>query len=80
MWKNLLSILYSALLVGLNLTNGTLSKSLNDMENHKYESDYENSLIQRLFMMGFFNFYFPMFLVAFLKFFAYNDLLSLVVT
>jgi len=30
--------------------------------------------------MGFFNFYFPMFLVAFLKYFNYNDLLSLVVT
>lgn len=74
------SVVYSAILVGLNLTNGVISKMQNDKENHKMESDYENSLIEKLFTMGFINFYFPLFLVAFLKFFSYTDLFILVIT
>ena len=60
--------------------NGFLSKVINDRENYRWQSEYEDGLIQKLFIMGFFNFYFPMFLVAFLKFFKFNDLLGLVVT
>jgi hypothetical protein len=74
------SFAYSFVLICLNQLNGTLSQRINDAENHRFQSVYENSMITKLFSINFFNFYFPMFLVAFLKFFQYNDLVSLVVT
>jgi hypothetical protein len=63
------SFAYSFLLICLNQLNGTLSQRINDAENHRFQSVYENSMITKLFSINFFNFYFPMFLVAFLKFF-----------
>eukprot|EP00919_Chromeraceae_sp_WS-2016_P006582 GHVR01015456.1.p1 GENE.GHVR01015456.1~~GHVR01015456.1.p1 ORF type:complete len:354 (+),score=48.91 GHVR01015456.1:119-1063(+) len=45
----------------------SLAHKLVNMENHKYDSDYENSLIIKMFLFKFVNYYNTLFYVAFFK-------------
>jgi Calcium-activated chloride channel len=51
----------------LNSVYGWVSRALNDYENHRTDSEYENSLIAKTFLFKFVNSYSSLFYIAFIK-------------
>jgi len=51
----------------LNAVYGDFAAKLNDYENHRTETEYEDSLIVKLFCFTFVNSYAPLFYIAFVK-------------
>jgi Calcium-activated chloride channel len=51
----------------LNTVYGVISFKLNDYENHRTDSEYENSLIAKTFLFKFVNSYSSLFYIAFIK-------------
>ena len=51
----------------LNLIYGSIAIALTDYENHRTETEYEDSLIAKTFIFQFINSFSPMFYIAFIK-------------
>lgn len=60
-------VITSGYILALNFVFGYVAVWLNDLENHKTDSEYENALILKHFMFKFVNYYYSFFYIAFLK-------------
>lgn len=67
----LTSILNAAQIQFLNFVYGKVSHYLNQFENHRTDTDYENALIAKAFLFKFVNSYNSLFYIAFFK--QYDD-------
>lgn len=56
---------YSAVVIIFGMIYKFLANNQTQKENHRYQKDFDDALITRLFQFNFFNFYMPMLLVAF---------------
>jgi anoctamin-10/anoctamin-7 len=56
-----------------NIVYNSVGKYLNEFENHRTDSDYENSLIAKSFLFKFVNSYFSLFYIAFFKNIVFGD-------
>lgn len=65
--KTLFSTVYGIAIVFMNMLYGWLAAYLNDFENHRTHSQYENGLVTKTFVLKFFNSYAILFYYAFLK-------------
>lgn len=52
---------------GFNVLYGIIGDKLNNFENHKILTSYENSLVSKVFLFQFFNLFNSCFFVAFLS-------------
>ena len=59
------TVIYSGIVIIFGFLYKKLAAHNTFMENHRYITQYDNSLITKLFQFNFFNFYMPMILVAF---------------
>lgn len=81
--KQLKDIAYTAIYATLVVIFGQIYKAMarkqTYMENYRYQKDFDDKLIARLFQFNFFNFYMPMILVAFYRR-AYKNLFIMMMT
>lgn len=63
----LYTFLYSIIVIIFGNLYKILAAQNTEMDNYRYQRDYDNVLISRLFQFNFFNFYGPMLLVAFYR-------------
>lgn len=71
-WGSILTAIINAVQIQvLNFVYGKVSRTLNDYENHRTETEYENSLIAKSFLFKFVNSYNSLFYIAFFK--RYDD-------
>lgn len=67
-WGNILTAFINAIQIQiLNVIYGMVSNKLNDYENHRTDSEYENALIAKTFLFKFVNSYNSLFYIAFVK-------------
>ena len=64
---NGITFVYSCLIIVFGTVYKKLSQYIAEKENFQYQSQYENALIERLFLFNMFNFYLPIFLVGFVE-------------
>ena len=60
-----------------NIIFNKIAVKLNNLENHRTQSDYENSLIMKSYGFQFMNSFFSLFYIAFLKTWIRNPLYSI---
>ena len=65
--KNGFTAVYSCVVILFGLLYKSLAKKITKIENHRYHKNYDDSLINRLFMFNFFNYYMPVFFASFYK-------------
>lgn len=58
---------YSIIVVLFGMAYKKLARHQTERENYRYQTDFDNALINRLFVFNFLNFYVPMLLVAFYR-------------
>lgn len=61
---NALTLVYSALIIGLGYFYKLRAVNRTEEENHRYWKHYDDALINRLFIFNSLNFYFPMVFIA----------------
>eukprot|EP00697_Spironema_sp_BW2_P017147 gnl/Spiro4/8716_TR4562_c0_g1_i1.p1 gnl/Spiro4/8716_TR4562_c0_g1~~gnl/Spiro4/8716_TR4562_c0_g1_i1.p1 ORF type:complete len:612 (+),score=156.43 gnl/Spiro4/8716_TR4562_c0_g1_i1:128-1837(+) len=66
-WQQVANITYSLVLVGFNSAFVKFALVMNNWENHKTESDYDDMLIGKVFVFQFINSYLSLFYVSFFK-------------
>jgi uncharacterized membrane protein len=64
--SNVITVLYTLLIILIGFINTKLLKRIAEFENFQCWADYDNFLITRLFSFSIFNFYSPIFLLIFL--------------
>jgi hypothetical protein len=80
-WSILNKVIYSIGIIIIGKLYRSQSSKITDLKNFQFTTNYEDSLISRLFSFNFFNFYLPMFLVALLSnFFEFMDIYYLVLS
>ena len=57
-------MIYSVVLLGIGTLYKTLAVKQTEAENWRYQKQYTNKLVDRLFRFNLFNFYFPMLYVG----------------
>jgi hypothetical protein len=71
-WGSILTAIINAVQIQiLNVIYGKVSLKLNEYENHRTDSEYENALIAKTFLFKFVNSYNTLFYIAFIK--KYDD-------
>ena len=55
------------LIINFGNTYKSLATTITYNENHQYQKNYDDSFIVKVFLFNFFNFYFPMISIAFIK-------------
>jgi len=61
------NVIYSILIVLFELAYKRIALMVTELENYQYQTQYDDTLITRLFIFNFFNFYLPLFIAAFVK-------------
>ena len=61
------TVIYSILIVLFELAYKRIALMVTELENYQYQTQYDDTLITRLFIFNFFNFYLPLFIAAFVK-------------
>lgn len=64
-WDLCMTAVHALIIIQFNKIFGRLAKWQVTLENHKYMSDFENSLIIRSYLLAFVNSYTPLFFAAF---------------
>lgn len=67
MASSIASILNAVQIQVMNIVYGTIADALTDRENHRTDTQYEDSLIAKIFMFQFVNSYASLFYVAFIQ-------------
>ena len=62
----MLTGVYSVLVVVFNIVYKSVALMLTELQNFQYQSTYDNYMIAMLFRFSFLNFYFPLFIIAFI--------------
>jgi hypothetical protein len=71
------SIVHSILIILTSMVYRNLATTLNDLENHRTDVKYENSLIFKVFIFEFINNFLAMFWIAFLDQYLCDDMQAL---
>eukprot|EP00697_Spironema_sp_BW2_P001322 gnl/Spiro4/11778_TR6221_c0_g1_i1.p1 gnl/Spiro4/11778_TR6221_c0_g1~~gnl/Spiro4/11778_TR6221_c0_g1_i1.p1 ORF type:complete len:778 (+),score=279.70 gnl/Spiro4/11778_TR6221_c0_g1_i1:85-2418(+) len=67
-WGNFVAtVIYAVLIIWFNQMFGGVAAFLNDWENHRTDTDYEDMLIAKVFVFQFVNSYLSLFFIAFVK-------------
>ena len=61
------TVIYSILIVLFELAYKRIALIATELENYQYQTQFDDTLITRLFRFNFFNFYLPLFIAAFIK-------------
>lgn len=62
-----ITFVYQLMIINLGAVYRDLSTKITYDENHQYQKNYDDSFIVKVFLFNFFNFYFPMISIAFIK-------------
>ena len=62
---NIYTFVYSVVVIIFGTLYKKIAEKQTDAENHRYQRNYDDAYIQRLFLFNGFNFYLPLILVAF---------------